>query len=76
MCAVAVHGVDIDVGGVGLGREAVIADVDPDTLHRHVLDVERVEKVGVLGQDTGLGGSGRADNVLEGDMFGWASCQF
>ena len=75
VCAVAVHGVDVKIGGVGLGREAVVADVDPYPLNAHVLDVERVEEVRVLGQHLRIVGPGRTDDVLERDMLGWASGQ-
>lgn len=62
---VAVHSVDVDVGGVGLWREAVVANVDPDLLDAEVDDVEGVEEVGVLGQGRGVVGLGRHDDVLE-----------
>ena len=35
MSTVAVHGVDVEVGAVGLGGEAVIVNVDPDALNVH-----------------------------------------
>jgi len=65
MRAVAIHGVHVQVRRVGLGREAIVADVDPGALHRYVRDVERVEEVGVLGKDAGFGGLGSADDIPE-----------
>ena len=48
--AVAPKVLDEDVGGVGLGREAVIADIDAGVCYGEAVDVERVKAVGVLGQ--------------------------
>ena len=69
MCAVAIHGVDIEVSGIGLRREAVIPDIDPGTLNPNTLDVERVEKVGVLGQGSGILGLGGAYNISHRDVL-------
>jgi len=69
--AVAVHGVDVDVGGIGLGREAVVANVDPRALNSDALDVERVEEVGVFGSGGRVVRHGGADDVGQGDVLGW-----
>lgn len=39
-----------NVGGVGLGGEAVIADIDAGVGHTETVHVEGVKSVGVLGQ--------------------------
>lgn len=71
---VAVHGVNVDVAGVRLGREAVVADVNPGALHADVLDIEGVEEVGVLRKSSGVVGLGGDNDVLEGDVLGWGEC--
>jgi hypothetical protein len=50
MCAVAPEIFDEDVGCVGFGREAVVADVDAGICHGQPVDVKRVEAVGVFGK--------------------------
>lgn len=72
--AVAVHGVDVEVRGVGLGREAIVADVDPRALNRDVLDVERVEEVSVLGQCGDVVGLGGAGDITVADVLGCVPC--
>lgn len=44
-----------NVGGVGLGREAVIANIDPSVGHAKTVDIQRVESIGVLGQSLQCG---------------------
>jgi hypothetical protein len=39
-----------DVGGIGLGREAIIADINTGIGHRETVYVVGVKSVGVLGQ--------------------------
>jgi hypothetical protein len=41
---------DEDVGCVGLGGEAVVADVDAGVCYGQAIDVEGVEAVGVFGE--------------------------
>lgn len=67
---IAVHGVDIDVGGIGLGREAVVTNVDPGALDSHVLDIQRVEEISVLGKRSGVVGLGGAHHVAKGNSLG------
>jgi hypothetical protein len=67
---VAVHGVNVDVGSVALGGEAIITNVNPGTLNIEVLNVQRVKEVSVLGKSSGVGGASSADDVLEGDVLG------
>lgn len=55
MRTVAVHGVDVRISQIGLGREAVVANVDPDFLHLHVLDIQGVEEICVLREGSRLG---------------------
>lgn len=65
---VAVHVVDVNVCCVALGREAVVANVDPGSLDGDVLDVERVEEVGVFGEDGGVGRLSSTDDVSERNL--------
>lgn len=51
---VAVHVSHDKVGAVGLGTEAVVADVDPRTFDVDVFDVERIEEVRVLRKSGGV----------------------
>ena len=77
MRAVAVHGVDVQVGCVRLGREAVIANVDPGTLDCDVLNIERVKEVGVLGKCGDVVRLRRAGNITESNVLGCkGSCQY
>lgn len=39
---------DKDVGGVGFGREAIIADIDAGVGDRQAIDVVRIKSVGVF----------------------------
>lgn len=39
-----------DVGGVWLGREAVVANVDAGVGHTETIHVQRVESISVLGE--------------------------
>jgi hypothetical protein len=48
--AVAPEVADEDVGGVGFGREAVVADVYAGVEDCEAVDVEGVEAVGVFGE--------------------------
>ena len=41
---------DENIGGVGFGRETVVADIDAGVGHCKAIDVERVEPVGILGK--------------------------
>jgi hypothetical protein len=50
VCVVAPQVLHENVGGVGLGREAVIADIDAGVSHTETVHVEGVKSVGVLGQ--------------------------
>jgi hypothetical protein len=43
------------IGQVRLGGEAVVTNVDPDPLHLHILDVQGVKEVCVLGEGGCLG---------------------
>lgn len=52
---VAVHSVDMDISGVTLGRKAIITNVNPGALDVNVLNVQRVEEIGVLGKSSGIG---------------------
>jgi hypothetical protein len=60
----------VDVGGVALGGEAIVANVNPGTLNIEVLDVQGVKEVSVLGKSSGVGGASSADDVLEGNVLG------
>ena len=71
MSAVTIHGVDVNIGRIGLGREAVIANVNPCALDSDALDVKGVEKVGVLGSGGRVVRHGGADDVGQGDVLGW-----
>lgn len=70
VCAIAVHGVNVQISSVGLRREAVVADVDPGPLDADVLHVQGVEEIGVLRQRGGIVRLGRADDVLVGNVLG------
>lgn len=48
MCAVAVDVLDQDVGGVGFGAEAIIANVDPCVADREAVNVVGIPSVGVF----------------------------
>lgn len=69
MRAIAVHSVDMDIRGVRLGTEAIIANVNPGPLHRNILDVKGIEEVGILRQRGRIVRFRRHDHVLEGDTF-------
>lgn len=60
----------MDVGGVALGGEAIVTNVNPGTLDIEVLNVQRVKEVGVLGKSSGVCRPSSADDVLEGDVLG------
>jgi len=51
MAAVAIDSGDQDVGGVGFGAEAVVADVNPRVSDCEAVDVVAVPAVGVFGKD-------------------------
>ena len=61
----------MDVGGVALGGEAIITNVNPGTLNIEVLNVQGVKEVSVLGKSSGVGGASSADDVLERDVLGY-----
>jgi len=61
---------DEDVGGVGFGREAVVADVDAGVCYGEAVDVERVEAIRVLREGGGVGGDGVDVDVVEDDVLG------
>lgn len=48
VCAIAPEIFDEDIGCVGFGGEAVVADVDAGVGHGQTVDVEGVEAVGIL----------------------------
>lgn len=50
MGAIAPKILDVDVGCVRLGREAIIADVDTSICDSQAINVEGVEAVSVLGE--------------------------
>jgi hypothetical protein len=58
----------MSIGQVRLGREAVVTNVDPDLLHLDVLDVQRVEEVGVLRERRCLG-------FLDGALVSNTTCR-
>lgn len=60
----------MDVGGVALGGEAIITNVNPGTLNIEILNIQGVEEVSVLGKSSGVGGASSADDVLERDVLG------
>lgn len=66
---VAVDVGDEDVGGVGLGREAVIANVNPGVADGQAVHVVRIPAVGVLGQVL-VGGQVLNDNVVVDNVLG------
>lgn len=57
---------------VRLWREAVVADVDPDTLDVELLYIEGVEEVRVLGACSRVVADGLDDNISVGDVLGWS----
>lgn len=61
--AVTVHRVNMHICGVRLGAEAVIADVHPRPLDGKVLDVKRVEEVGILWQSARVVGLSGDDHI-------------
>lgn len=69
MGAVAVDVGDEDVGGVGLGGEAVIANVNPGVAHGQAVHVVRIPAVSVLGQVL-VGGQVLNDNVVVDNVLG------
>lgn len=73
---VAVHVSYDKVGAVGLGTEAVVADIDPGTFDVDVFDVEGVEKVRVLWESGCVVGLGGTCDILEGDVLGWLRSAF
>jgi hypothetical protein len=60
----------MNISGVALRREAIITNVNPGPLNIDVLDVQRVEKVGIFGKSSSISRASSADNVLEGDVLG------
>lgn len=69
MGSVAVDVGDEDVGGVGLGGEAVIANVNPGVAHGQSVHVVRIPAVGVLGQVL-VGRQVLNDNVVVNNVLG------
>lgn len=67
--AVAVDVGDEDVGGVGLGGEAVVANVNPGVANGQAVHVVGIPAVGVLGQVL-VGGQVLDDNVVVDDVLG------
>jgi hypothetical protein len=67
---IAVHSVNMNISGVALGRKAIITDVNPSALNLDMLDVERVEKVSVLGKRSSVVRDSSANNVLERNILG------
>ena len=68
--AVAPQVLNEDIGRVGLGGEAVVANVDAGVCYGETVNVERVETVGVLGQRRDVRGYGVDVDVIEDDVLG------
>lgn len=51
MSTIAVHSIDVEIGAVGLGREAVVIDVDPGALDVNGRNIHRVHEVSILRDD-------------------------
>jgi hypothetical protein len=67
--AVAVDVGDEDVGGVGLGGEAVVANVNPGVANGQAVHVVGIPAVGVLGKVL-VGGQVLNDNVIVDNILG------
>jgi hypothetical protein len=67
--AVAVDVGDEDVGGVGLGGEAVISNVNPGVANGQTVHVVGIPAVGVLGQVL-VGGQVLNNNVVVNNVLG------
>ena len=70
MSSVAVHGVDVEVRAVGLWREAVIVNVDPNTLNVDRRGVHRVHEVSVLGDHAAVVRERGGNHVGVADILG------
>lgn len=67
--AVAVDVGDEDVGGVGLGGEAVVTNVNPGIANGQAVHIVGIPAVGVLGQVL-VGGQVLNDNVIVNNILG------
>lgn len=63
------YSLDKDVCGVGLRREAVIADVDTGIRHSQTVCVQGVEAIGVLWQRGNIGGNGIYVDIVENNVL-------
>lgn len=70
MRTVAPQVLDKDVGGVGLGGEAVVADVDAGICDSQAIHVQRVEAIGVLGERGGIRRHSVDVDVVKDDVLG------
>jgi hypothetical protein len=59
-----------DVGGVGLGREAVITDIDAGVSNRQAVHVERIKSIGVFGKCRCVGRVSIDENIVKDDIIG------